>query len=165
MPVYHKLEEGTDGKHIIPFIISRMREELEAVTKPPFSLQLSNVALIWDSKYYFNKHKGRMTTFLHDEFHTTPQTIEEQLTTNDMSGIIIDHEENIMSFESPVVVFIRTGSGIGTRSFYTSSTRARVSFTIVDVRTGLPPHTYNNMDSVHWKPHHSNNGTFVKYTP
>ena len=44
--------------------------------------------------------------FLKRELGTIPQTIEEELNSNNRSDIIMDVQEHIMSFESPVVVYI-----------------------------------------------------------
>ena len=72
----------------------------------------------------------------------------------------MDVEDNIMSFETPVVVFICT-NGVS-RYYYNICTRARVSLTIIDVDTSDPTFTYNNMDVVKWKP--GGGGDFTKYT-
>ena len=124
------------------------------------SLPLHNVAIIYDYEYEFEPYKGDITSFLTNEFGTTPQTIEQQLNNNNRSDIVMDVEDNIMSFETPVVVYIRT-VGVS-RSYYNICTRARVSLTIIDVDTYQPNFTYNNVDVVKWKP--DGCGHFTKYT-
>jgi hypothetical protein len=165
VPVCHILQKGTNETHVVPFIISQLRELLDTFMRPPFSLPLSKVAIIYDYEHMFELYKNDVASFLTTEFGTTPHTIAEQLTTDNRTDIVMDQMEHIMSYEVPVVVFIRTG-GVN-RTYYCIGTRARVSLTILDV-TSCPPRTYNNMDTVLWKPlwkpNNSGDGTFIKYT-
>ena len=130
------------------------REELNAFTTPPFSLPLSNIAILCDYLYYGRKEA--FSGFLKEEYGTHPQTIEEQLTTNNQDDIISDHHSNIMSFEAPVVIFVCTRSALSIdgHAFYTTGTRARVSLTIIDANDLSPPFVQKHVDVVHWKSLH-----------
>ena len=167
MPLHHKLYPGTDDHYYLPFIIGRLREELKSVTSPPYSSSLSSVPLIWDFLDYFNTYNEAITSFLSTEFHTTPQNIEEQLTSSNRTDIIMDVVWNTMSFESPVVIYISCGGGTG-RHYYNTCTRARVALTIIDV-SGYDHKWFsdsNSTDKVLWKPdpNDNDNNTFIRYT-
>ena len=111
MPVYHKLQMGVEKKHVLPFILSRLRDVLRMVTQPPYMLPLSNVAIIHDYEDDYKPYKTEISSFLIKEFGTTPQTIKEQLINNNTNDIVMDAMEHIMSFETPVVVFISMVGG------------------------------------------------------
>jgi len=156
IPVHHKLYPSTDDKNRLPFIIARLREVLKSITNPPYSLPLSSVAIIWDDEDTFNKHKGEITSFLTTEFGTTPQSIEKQLTSNNSTDIM-DVWDNIMSFESPAVVYICHYG----RDHYNICTRASLTIIDVDKNESFFDEP-NNIDTVWWKPDDDN--TFIKYT-
>ena len=163
-PVHHELQPDTEDRYKLPFIIARLREELKRVTEPPYLLQLSSVAIIWNDEEYFNKHKEAISSFFTTEFGTATQTIKEQLISNNKGDIIMDVVDNTMSFESQGVVFIRSGGDYG-RYLYNICTRARVSLVVIDITDSLLER-FSEIDKVKWKPISSadNDNMFMKYT-
>ena len=78
----------------------------------------------------------------------------------------MDVVDNVMSFESPVVVFIYSVDvGVLGRPNYNICTRARVSLTVIDVsRYSSYFDNSNNIHTVEWKPDNNTDNTFIKYT-
>ena len=88
--------------------------------------------------------------------------VEQQLTTNNSTDIVMDKVDNIMSFETPVVVFISSSLHGTSRFYYNICTRARVSLVLIDVYGYTYFDDSNNIDTVKWKPDNNNDNTFIK---
>ena len=86
------------------------------------------------------------------------QTIEDKIVNSNEEDVIVDVVDNIMSFETTYVIYVRTDDSYYPYN-YNLFSRARTKLTIVDIKTSQPPLTHTSMDLITWK---AQNNTFIK---
>ena len=158
--LHHVLQQGTDEKHCVPFVCERLEQMLKDLSLSPTPFNYSSVAILFYWNSDVSKYKAPIEQLLRQHYNIGVQSIEEQIITNNNTDVVLDCSDNIQSFESPVVVYVRTsGYGVADLSPYNIISRARTTCVVIDVGVDVrdTPLHIEHADRVLW---HCDNGNF-----
>ena len=82
------------------------------------------------------------------------QRMEKFIVSGCADDVIVDEVDNVMSFESACVIYVREKNSwghVGTNHFYNLCSRARTCLCVIDVVVDKPPFVTSNVNFVQWK--------------
>ena len=99
---------------------------------------------------YSRKRAQTIKDHILNTFTAQSQTIEEHINNDNNDHVIVDELDHVMSFECPIVVYVREWHTTHNNDFFNITSRARTRLHIIDIDVNTPPIITTDVNIVEW---------------